>query len=245
MREKSRWVIVSFLLVAYSCLCGPTLYGGTREMNNVVSLDMKSVKNQADLVLFGNLEIVAQPNEVIGKKRFYENGILGNTFYKINAVEILKGHLPANSFLIVRTNVNSSEGKAPSVESLPYLLFLQKVELDKDAALQNLVFYRLVGNWKGIISLDRTASECRAVDRIAKQYGINIRERLEDFKEAMRYSLKEQGTKAPKKDLNSGAFAVYEGLKLVGDVSQPTTNQTAEGVQQIQGSGEGVSPAKQ
>ena len=206
-------------------------------MNNVVSLDINSVKNQADIILIGNLEIVVQPNEVIGKKRFYENGILGNIFYEIKAIEVLKGHLPAKSFLLVRTNVNSSEGKAPSVESLPYLLFLHKVELDKDAVLQDLVFYGLVGNWKGIISLDGTALECRAVDRIVKQYGINIRERQEDFKAAMRYSLKEQGTKMPKKDLNPGAFAVYEGLKLIEDVSQQITNQIVTGVLQIPGAG--------
>ena len=149
----------------------------------------------------------------------------------------MKGNLPAQRLLVVDVNVLSSEGRLPSIELLPYMLFLRKVELDKNAVLQNLVFYRLVGNWKGIISLDRTALECRAVDRIAKQYGINIHERLEDFKEAMRDSLKEQETKVPKRDLHSGAFAVYKGLKLIGDVSQQTTNQTALGIQQIRGSG--------
>jgi len=236
MQKKSRWFIVLFLLIAYGCLCGPTLYGGTREMNNVVSLDINSVKNQADLVLIGNLELITQLDEVMKKNRFYGKEMTLK-FYRIKAVEILKGNLPAKCFLVVRTNVLSSEGKNPSIESLPYLLFLQEVKIDDESFLEGLVFYRLVGNWKGIISLDRTALECRAVDRVAKQYGVNIRERPEDFKEAMRYSLKEQETKVPKKDLHSGAFAVYKGLKLVGDVSQPTTNQTVSGAQQIQSSG--------
>lgn len=133
--NKSLGLVVLFLIIVGSCLFGITLYAGGGEMNSVVAINLNAIKDQADLILIGSLEIVDQPNEVIGEKRFYENGILGNKFYQIKAVEILKGHLPPKCFLIVRTNVSSSEGKSPSVESLQYLLFLQKVELNEDAVL--------------------------------------------------------------------------------------------------------------
>ena len=203
IQNKAIKSVVPFLLIAGS-LFGLPLYAGGEEMNSVVAMNLNTVKNQADLILAGNLELAAPPYNVLGKD-----------FYKIKALEVLKGRMSTNCFLVVWRRLLSSEGSAPSIEAqLPYMLFLQEVKLDDKFVPQDSVYYRLVGNWKGIISLDRTALECRAVDRIAKQYGINIRERQEDFKEAMRYSLKEQGTKVPKKDLNSGAFAVYEGLKL-------------------------------
>jgi len=229
--NKSFKSVVLFPLIAGSCLFGLTLYAGGGEMNSIVAMNLNAIKDQADLILIGNLEVVDQPNEMIEKKILYESRIRGKKFYTIKAVEILKGNLPAQCLLVVDVNVLSSEGCPPSIELLPYMLFLKEVKLDDKAVPQNLVFYRLAGNWKGIISLDRTALECRAVNSIAKQYGININEKLEDFKEAIRYSLKEQGMKVPKKDLNSGAFAVYEGLKLTGAASQQTPNQTAVGVQ--------------
>ncbi len=207
------------LFVAYGCVFWQCVYAGDKEPRSVMTMNLNAMEEKADLILIGNPEIITQPDALIGKKRFYENGIRGETFYRIKGIEVLKGSLPAKSFLIVRKNVLSSEGRPPEIEALPYLLFLQKVDLDKDTNFQNLAFYRLVDNWKGIIPIDETAVEQRSVDRIAKQYGINVHKRLEDFKEAIRYSLKEQKTKAPKKDIAPGAFAIYEELKLNEAVS--------------------------
>lgn len=230
--------LVPLLIIACGCIFGFTSFAGEEGANSILAMNLSAIKSQADLILIGNLEVIGQPNEMIDKKTLYESLIRGKQFYKINAVEILKGNLPKKCLLFVRRNVDSSEGSPPSVEAqIPYMLFLHEVKLDDENLSKDLVCYKLVGNWKGIISLDGTASERRSIDRIAKQYGININERPEDFKEAIRYSLKEQGTKVPEKDLNSGAFAVYEGLKLTRATSQPPTNQTAVGTPQIPGAG--------
>ena len=75
--------VVLFLLVAGSCLFGPTLYAGGGEMNSIVAMNLNTIKDQADLILIGNLEIVDQPNEMIKKKYFMKVEYEGKNFTKL------------------------------------------------------------------------------------------------------------------------------------------------------------------
>lgn len=206
MQTTPRHSSILLLLTLCVWLSGPILCGEARDVDSPISLDINWLKSQADVILVGNLESVPPPYEVLGR-----------IFYKIEPRGVLKGSLPTESRLLVRTDVDSYEGSTPSVErSVSYMLFLKQIKLEDKAAPTNLTYYCLVGNWKGIVSLDKNASERRAVDNIAKRYGVNIQEMAEEFKEAMQYSLKQQDedTGRAKENLTPGALVVYKSMKL-------------------------------
>jgi hypothetical protein len=203
MKIKSKHKIkttILFYIFIFCFLSGSFLNGSAGQMESPIFLNINNIKEHADLVLIGNLEPVAPPYEVLGKD-----------FYKMSPREVLKGEVTENSLLVVITNVDSSEGRSPIIEpELTYMLFLQRMTLEDQAAPSGLVFSRLVGNWKGIISLDRKASETRSVNAIKKQYGIEIQASVADFIAAMRCSL----SRLTKIDLSSEAIKIYQSLGL-------------------------------
>lgn len=170
--------------------------------NNPFILDINSVKDNADLVLVGSLELIYPPFEILGKD-----------FYKIHSNEILKGKLFVNSLIVITRNVSSYEGIAPTVEpDSKYMLFLKRTELKENVS--KLVLYQLTGNWKGIISADSKASEKRAVQNILKHYGINIHKDMPNFIKAIRYSLNKE---SEKKSADTDFSYIFNGLKLKKD----------------------------
>ncbi len=175
-----KWFIL-FQVCCY-CLFNPFLNGATGQMNGPIFLDINAIKDQADVVLVGTLKSVSPPFEVLGKN-----------FYEINPQEVLKGKLIKEGLLVIVTNIDSIEGSTPIIEpDFRYMLFLQQTKLEEKKAPSNIVFYKLVGNWKGIISLNKEASERRAVQNILKNYKINIYDMVPEFIMAMGYSLNEQ-----------------------------------------------------
>ncbi len=103
MQNRSIMSIIPFLFIASSCLFGIVSYAGGKA-NSILTVNLNTIKEQAELILIGNLQAVTHPDEIIGENRFCENRIRGEKFYRIKAVEILKGNLPAKCFLVVRTN---------------------------------------------------------------------------------------------------------------------------------------------
>lgn len=132
--------------------------------SSMISLDLNIEKEKADVILTARLIPAPLPYEVLGKK-----------FYQIVPDDIINGILAENSFLVVITNVLSSEGKPAEIETdVSYMLLLRKIDLSLEGLPDELTAYSLVGNWKGIISLDKNAVERRAVRKIEKQYGIPL-----------------------------------------------------------------------
>ena len=100
-----------------------------------------------------------------------------------------------------------------------YMLFLQKADLAAEGFPDTLVAHRLVGNWKGIFSLDPNAVETRAVYGIERQHGVKIHDARQEFVEAMKASFyvagddKKQDDPEPE-NLSEHAQAVYDALEL-------------------------------
>ena len=164
-------------------------------------LNLNEVKEGATVVLFGTVESASAPFEVLGK-----------SFYRIHPESVLKGRFDTNGFLVVVTAVDSSEGIPPAFEPrIPYALFLRETKLQESDAPTNVRCYALVGNWKGVVALDKRAAEVRAVRNMAKHCGIDIQDGVEDFKQALRYSLSLETVNQP---LSERGSQVYRQLKL-------------------------------
>ena len=174
--------------------------------SNVVDLNINTAIESADVILVGSLQPTASPYEVLGKN-----------FYKIKPETILKGNFATNSLLFIVTNIDSSEGSPAKVEAgLPYMLFLQQVDITSEGFPKELVAYHLVRNWKGIISLDEKASEQRAIRNIKKKSGIWIPNLSREFIEAVKFSTGNSMEKGErdKMPISDGAVNVYRAMKM-------------------------------
>ena len=178
-------------------------------LGDMLSLDLNLVKKQADVIVTARLIPVPPPYEVLGKD-----------FFRIMPDDAIAGSLVTNSLLVVKKNVLSSEGTATEVQTnVLYMLFLQKNDLSLEGLPDTFVAYSLVGNWKGIVSLNKHAVEQRAVCRLESQYGIRIDDVPKEFVEAMKATVDtpvDDATKGgqKKKELSEGAKNVYNTLKL-------------------------------
>ena len=202
--------VYSIILIGLVSAFGVSVFGDNIRKGGVLHIDIGQMSSKADLVLIGNLEAISPPYEVLGK-----------VFYEIAATNVLKGVMPTNSLLVIHSNIDSSEGSNPVVESnIHYLLFLEEVKLGDQSAPQNIAYYQVIRTWKGIIPLEKHARERRPFMFVEKDYGINLAEKLQDFREAMEFhyaQLKEAGHN--KSMLKEGALNVYEALDL--DNGQP------------------------
>lgn len=191
------------IVMAISLFIGIHAYGQVMQHKGVMHINIKAMNEKADLILIGSLEPVPAQ---------YKETVKG--FYIISAEEILKGGLASNSLLVVHQDIDSSEGAHPVIEEhVPYVLFLECVKLDEQIAPQDTTYYQVSQTWKGIIPLIKEAKEQRPFLFIEKNYGINISERLEEFREAMAfYCAQLKGTGQGKLALKDGALNVYETL---------------------------------
>jgi len=170
-------------------------FGGC-PITSIVYWCADDVEKNADLVMTAKLKAVKAPYEVLGKK-----------FYTIETEDLLKGEITKNSLLVTDTVSDSSEGPAPTIESaVSYVLFLKQIENSKTGIND----YKLVDNWKGIISLDRSASEKRSVKAIERQHGVNIQNSPSDFIDVIRCVIRGE----PDKNISESALGMYESLGL-------------------------------
>ena len=193
------------IIMAVSFFFAIHAYGQTSQHEGVMHINVKAMAERADLILVGSLEPTpAQYNETV------------KDFYRISAEEILKGELVSNSLLVVHQDIDSTEGSHPVIEShIPYMLFLECVKLDKQVAPQDTTYYQVIRTWKGIIPLIKGAKEQRPFQFIEKDYGINLAERSQEFREAMAFQYAPQrGAVQGKSMLKDGALSVYKGLGL-------------------------------
>ena len=205
LHNKPRRYVKFLLIIMLGSLIGLPMYGGDVENNRLLHLNVAHMRDRADLIVTGSLQLVGPYRES------------SKSFYNIMAHEVLKGSMPTNCLLVVHTDIYSYQGSDPNIEAqVPYILFLEKLNLDDKKAPPSMVCYQVSGTWKGIIPLDKKANERRAIVFIKRDYGVNILERLGDFKEAIRYSINKQKNRLtqPPEDLNPETFAIYEGLKL-------------------------------
>ena len=148
-------------------------------LHNMTSIDINAVKNAADVILISKLEQMPPPYEV-----------LGINYYRIIPEDILSGSLPENSLVVVETNIDTWKGKPPMIESaFRYLLFLKKIEISEDKLPLDYIGFELVGNWKGILSIDDNAAEQRAIQSIERQYSISLNQHKIAFIDALKFSL--------------------------------------------------------
>jgi hypothetical protein len=192
--------IISMATIWIGLVVGSVLADEGRD-NNMVYLDLNLVKKNTDVILVGRLVPVPPPYEVLGRD-----------FYQIIAKTVINGGLMPNSLLVMTTNIDSSEGRPVKIElDMPYMLFLQKVDLASEGLPDRFVAYRLIGNWKGIVALDPTAHERRAIRRIELQHGIKIDDTREEFVEAINASFIDTQSQI---ELSDGGRAVFNALNL-------------------------------
>lgn len=171
---------LQILKLAWTILAFGSINVSADNLQNMTSIDINIVKNSADVIIISKLEQIHPPYEV-----------LGISYYKIIPEDILAGSLPENSLVVVETNIDTWKGSPPMVEpAFSYLLFLKQIELSEDVLPPNYSGFELVGNWKGIISIDNNAAEQRAIQSIERQYNISINNHKMAFINALKYSLK-------------------------------------------------------
>jgi hypothetical protein len=197
--------IYTIILLGLVSSFGVSVLGDNIRHGGVLHIDIGQMGSKADLVLIGNLEAISPPYET-----------LKIVFYKITATKVLKGIMPTNSLLVIYSTINSSEGSNPIIEShIPYLLFLEEVNLGDQSVPQNIDFYQVIRTWKGIIPLEKYAKERRPFMFIEKDYGIHLAERLQDFREAMEFHFAQFKEESHNKSLlKEGTLNVYEVLDL-------------------------------
>ncbi|MCX5753122.1 MAG: hypothetical protein NTW97_05685, partial [Candidatus Krumholzibacteria bacterium] len=160
----------------------------------------------ADVVLVGKLDSIPIPYEVLGKD-----------FYAIKPDSVLNGFVGEGSVLVIEWNKASWEGSPALVQpSFSYMLFLRRIDLHSEGLPKELTAYCLVRNWKGIISLSKNASERRAVRHIQRNYGIWVDDVVQEFVEAVRFSVSNYANDEDLKEvqLSKGATKIYNALKL-------------------------------
>ena len=175
-------------------------------LHSMTFLDLNVAKENADVIVVSMLDHMPVPYEVLGKN-----------FYRIRPDDVLKGSLATNSLLVIETNVDSSEGKPAMVEpAFRYMLFLQKINLGREGLPRKFVAYRLIGNWKGIVSLDKKAAERRAIRKIQQHYEVLIDDMSQEFVDAVRFSVGDYGSKRGRgrDELSDSAATVYNALNL-------------------------------
>lgn len=218
--EKTNLLVMLLVASFISTTVGAIPPKGEWE-DDVISLDLYLVKERADVIATARLVPVAPPYEVLGKD-----------FFRIAPDDVVDGCLETNSMLVIITNVDSSDGKAAEVEpNLLYLLFLQRVDLSAEGLPNGVAAYTLVGNWKGIVALDKGAVERRAVRRLEIQHGINMDDISRYFVEAVKAvvaATKEGAANKSRNEqsLSEGARSVIRALKLVnrGGIDNMETN---------------------
>lgn len=172
---------------------------GSNRRYSPIFWHVDNVEKSAEVVLIAKIDIVKAPYDVLGKE-----------FYTMKPVKLLKGEITENDLLVIITNIDSTEGIPPSIESkFSYMLFLKQVVNKNDYAKTGLKYYKLVGNWKGIISLDRGASERRSVEAIRRQYGIDVQAAVLDFIDAIKYIIFNEVDKKH----SQSALKIYQSLR--------------------------------
>ena len=197
---------MAYVLVGLILWCLGNCAGAGDVRDNMVNFNINTIKNRADVILIGKLESIPPPFET-----------LRWDFYKISTSKTLKGPIVTNGLIVVESNVDSSEGSPPEIEQRPtYMLFLQDASKMPGLPARGFAYYRLVGNWKGILSLDKNAQEYRAVRNIENNYGIKVNDVAPDFIEALEYSLKDRPSEVQTNavPLSKGAATVFEKLRL-------------------------------
>jgi hypothetical protein len=204
--EDSTKKMTSVLLAAWLGV-GLWLAPADVEGGTVFSVDLNELIEKADLVLTGTLVPAPLPYRVLDKK-----------FYRIMPITPIAGGFVTNSVLFVP--LISDWGPPVKIESnMCYMLFLQKVDLLAEGLSKEINAYRLVEDWKGILSLDKAACERRSLRKIAKDYGIVLDDRPQELIDAIKASVRgtvEYMGKDEKNEntLSDGAAAIYEALSL-------------------------------
>ena len=207
-KERARLAFKLLVTVFIGATIGAMSAKGEWE-RDMISLDLNRVKERADVIVTARLVPVAPPYEVLGKD-----------FFRIVPHDVIDGGLATNSLLVIITNVDSSEGKAAEVETnVLYMLFLQRVDLSSEGLPNGVVAYTLVGNWRGIVALDKNAIERRAVRKLEHQYGIKMDDVSQYFVEAVKAAVDvriEGATNESRNEqrLSEGAMSVIRALKL-------------------------------
>lgn len=207
-RETKKLMIVLLGVAFIGSAVGVVPAKGERK-GDMVSLNLNLIRQQADTIVTAYLVYVPPPYEVLGKD-----------FYRIMPDDAIDGSLATNSLLAIITNVDSWEGRAAEIETnVLYMLFLNEVDLSLDGLPEGLIAYSLVGNWKGIVSLDKNAVEQRAVRRLEYRYGIKVNDVSQEFVDAVKAAVKrpeDAPDKAIRKGrkLSDGAMKIYSALKL-------------------------------
>ncbi len=226
LEDRGRRCVLLGMIVS-ACLGGLARPGWPRPLMAPFSINLDYLADSADVVVIGALDSVGRPYDTFNKD-FYRVGRAG---------EVLKGHLPSRHFVVVWLTVASAEGVAPHIErGTSYLLFLRRLtfsdeqpakayafyHLSDREAPHDAAYYRVLNNWEGIIPLERGAAEDRAFHFIQKDYGLDIRNRLGDFRAAMRYRVEhgKVGPREAKGALSRGAYDLWQKLGL-GESAEP------------------------
>jgi hypothetical protein len=196
-------------------------------VRNRLVLDVNYIKNNAEVVVVGQL--IAAPMSLHQK-------IDGNMLYEIVQHSFVKGKVSTNSVIAIMTRISSSDGAPARVEERKeYMFFLEKGDMGASEYYDDLVVYRLVGNWQGIVALDKTARERRAVISIEKQFGVKIDDMPEAFVEAIKASFLEHDAVAGETnspvELSDEATAIFDALKLQIHQKKLDPSQTNNGGQ--------------
>jgi hypothetical protein len=195
---------------------------------NFFYLDINKIKKDADVVVTGRLNYL--PVLLPDDRMAY----LGKLYHAMPD-GVIKGQLPTNNIVGI-TRVLSSEGKPAQIESdKRFLLFLKEFDSTSKDVSDGPVVYRLVGNWQGIVALDKTAKERRAVISIEKQFGVKIDDMPEAFVEAIKASFLEHDAVAGETnspvELSDEATAIFDALKLQIHQKKLDPSQTNNGGQ--------------
>ncbi len=193
-------------------------------------LDINRITKEADIILTGRLVPVPVSIEQMKYLR---------KVYSIVPNRIFKGQFTTNSLLDVKLRgLSTAEASVVRIEeNVLYMLCLKRLDLSSTDIPDDLVIYRLVGNWQGIIALDKTARERRAVVSIEKQFGVKIDDMPEAFVEAIKASFVEHDAVAEETnspvELSDEAAAIFDALKLQVHQKNLAPSQANDGCQSI------------
>lgn len=202
-----------YLVLAVFGMCS-VVYGRTYTTDDVMDhdllhLNLAYMRDRADLIICGQVQLLPP----------YKEG--SKDLYRIIVDDAIKGSCSSGSLIVVHRDISSYQGKDPELEvNMHYLMFLERIDIRNNKAPSNSVCFQIIGTWKGVIPLENTAVEKRAVLLIQKDYSVNVIEQMSDFLDALRFSLKVQSNSRSLSTgtLSSVTLSLYNALRLNEDV---------------------------
>ena len=146
--QKTTVTLLAYLMSMV--LLGQITRADEREMG-ISSIDINRQIENADAIIVARLVEAPLPYEVLGRD-----------FYRFETVEVLAGNFERNSYLVLITNVYSTEGTPVKIEKdVRHLMFLKKKDLSKEGLPSTDIAYSLLRNWKGFLPLSPNSAERR------------------------------------------------------------------------------------